>query len=292
MNLKKVIRKILHVRTNESINDYFYRKNLYFQKFFFKKKFSYNDLQEALKKLGIKNDDSVMVHSSYRAFFNFDGTPEDIINILIDLVGTNGNIFMPCFGSNKFVFNVDTDPSMAGALSECFRKHKDVIRSKGSHFACAGYGKDKTDVLKDHELSIYGFDKYSPYYKFSEIKNSKILMMGLGKYSVKLSLYHVLEMQLKDQDPFYKSLFNKTYSSIVRYKDMNGEIQEIKHNEMLLRDNTVPNKKNIKKIYKQNFVKSCKVSNVDLVVINVKEALKYILEEAQHGNYMIKKKIF
>lgn len=114
--------------------------------------------------------------------------------------------------------------------------------------------------------------------------------MGLGKKPIKLSLIHVPEMELKDKDPFYKTLFKKTYKSIVKYKDENGQLREIKHNEMLLRDNVILNKKNIKKIYKEVFIKKGKISNVNLVLIDTKRALDYILKEAYKGNYMVRRK--
>lgn len=141
MKFKKMIKKVFQFRKNETLNDYVYRKKLNFEKNFLKQKFSCNDLKEVFKQIGINDGDNIMVHACYRAFYNFEGTPEDIIDMLIELIGTNGNLFMPCYGANIEEFNVDTDKSMAGVLSECFRKYSDVLRSKGSHFSCAGYRK-------------------------------------------------------------------------------------------------------------------------------------------------------
>ena len=152
------------------------------------------------------------------------------------------------------------------------------------------FGPKAIYLTKDHRLSKYGFDKYSPYSKFVNLNNSKIVMLGLGKNSVKLSLYHLPEMLLKDTNKFYGSLFKRTYTSLVYYREKDRIIKE-EHKNMLVRENTVPNKKNIKKIYKQDFTIRKKISNIDIIVIDAKKALNYILDEANNGRYMIKKKI-
>lgn len=152
------------------------------------------------------------------------------------------------------------------------------------------FGPKAKYLTEDHKLSKYGFDKYSPYSKFVNLDNTKIVMLGLGKESVKLSLYHLPEMLLKDKDKFYRSLFKKTYTSLVYHREKDEVIKE-EHKNMLIREDTTPNKKYIKKIYKQDFIVKEKISNIDIIVIDAKKALNYILNEAKNGRYMIKKKI-
>jgi len=289
--IKRIIRLILRCKKDETINDAIYRHKVDISKYFYKKKYNKNDLRKVLMRAGIKKNDNIMIHCGYKSFYNFYGTPNDVIDIILDLIGKNGNLIMPCYGKNKFIFNVDDDKSATGVLSECFRKRNGVIRSKGAHFSCAAYGKDKSYLTNDHEKSTYGFDQYSPYYKFVELNNSKIIMLGLGKKSVKLSLYHIPEMILLENSEFYKSIFKKKYTVTVTYMK-NGKLEKVKHSNMLLRENTLPNRKEISKLYRQEFVKSYRISNLDIIVIDAKKALKYIIDECNKGHYMIKQNKF
>ncbi len=183
-----------------------------------------------------------MLHASWRGLFNYEGTPESVIDTIINLIGKKGTLVMPCYGRNKFHFDVDKDVSAAGVLSETFRNYEGVRRSHGSHFACVVYGKNTEYIINEHEFSKYGFDEYSPYAKFVKLENSKIIMMGLGKKSEKLSLYHLPEIILKDENLFYKNLFKKKYSSHIIYRDK-GKVIEKTLEDMLLREDTWPNKK-------------------------------------------------
>lgn len=135
--LKKMLRKILGCRNSETIRDAIFRHRINFQKIFYRKKIEIEDFEKKLREVNIKNGDNIMLHSSWRSFFNYNGKPEDIINTVIKIIGDQGTLIMPCYGTNKEKFDVDKDPSVAGVISETFRKHKGVYRSHGSHFACA-----------------------------------------------------------------------------------------------------------------------------------------------------------
>lgn len=135
--LKKILRKILRCRNGETMRDAIFRHKINFQKIFYREKVEIKDFEEKLRKSGIKNGDNIMLHSSWRSFFNYNGKPEDIINTFTQIIGEQGTLIMPCYGRNKKKFDVDNDPSAAGVISETFRKYKGVYRSHGSHFACA-----------------------------------------------------------------------------------------------------------------------------------------------------------
>ncbi len=286
--MKGLIRKILHVRKNETIRDYFFRMKTNISKLFYKNKYSSDDIKKVFSDLGIQKGDNLMVHSSWRSFYNFKGTPNDMLELLMNAIGKQGTLAMPCYGDNKFLFDVDNDKSAAGVLSELLRKDKKSIRSKGPHFSCVAHGMNADKITKEHYLSKYGFDSFSPYYKFVMLENSKILMAGLGKNPVKLSLYHLVEM-ININLPFYKKLFKKRYSCIVKYKKNNKQIEK-KYDDLLEREATVPYKKNIKKIYSQSFCSHIKISNVDFYLLDAKKALNYIIEKSKDNKHMIKLK--
>lgn len=285
---RKIIRLFLRCEDCESIIDAISRHKVIFKKIFYRKKVKRDVLVEALKKCGIKKDDHIMVHAAWREFFNYDGTPENLISDLIKIIGKDGTLVMPCYGSNVYNFDVDNDKSMAGVLSEIFRVKYNPLRSRCSHFSCAALGKYAEYLVCMHDKSIYGLDQNSPYARLVTLPNSKIVMLGLGRKSMKLSLYHIPECILKDTDEFYRSLMAEHYTSTVTYMD-DGKKKTVVHEDMIQRLSTLPNTKNIYRIYENSFVKSYKVSNIDIVVIDARKALDYILREAKYGRYMVKR---
>ena len=54
---------------------------------------------------------------------------------------------------------------------------------------------------------------------------------------------------------------------------------------------TKPNKKNIKKIYKQEFIESVRVGNLDIVKVDATRCLDYCIKEARKKQIYDKKTI-
>ena len=77
MEVKRAIRKLCRIRENETFISGIERYYIQIQKKICKKKYSKEELGCFIRKLGLENGDIVMVHSSWRRFFNFEGTPED-----------------------------------------------------------------------------------------------------------------------------------------------------------------------------------------------------------------------
>ena len=57
---------------------------------------SYNSdmLKNKLRELGIKETDTLLVHSNFNPDSGFKGAPLDVVNALIELVGAEGNLLM------------------------------------------------------------------------------------------------------------------------------------------------------------------------------------------------------
>ena len=136
-----------------------------------------------LKKLGIKQGDTVIVHSSLKSMGQVEGGADTVIDALIEVVGKDGTVmfpalsFFPC--CNTLKFDMLNTPCCVGAIPETFRKRKGVIRSfHPTHSVCA-YGKLAVDITKDHKLDDTPVGENSPYRKLIGL-NGKILMLGCG----------------------------------------------------------------------------------------------------------------
>lgn len=109
------------------------------------------DIKAGLRKLGLKKDDTVGVHSSLSSFGHVDGGADSVIDALREIVGEKGNIVMSTHSANLLEvpktpqenaigvswllkilpYDPAKTPVTTGIIPETFRKRRGVIR--GSH---------------------------------------------------------------------------------------------------------------------------------------------------------------
>lgn len=278
------IRKLLRVRKYENVSSALDRYIINLKKTFNKNTIAKEDLSRALKECGLEKSDNIMVHASWRNFYNFEGSPEDVIKMIREIIGSQGTMLMPSYGTNRLYFDVNNTPSSAGVLSEVFRSDKNVYRSACTHFAVAAQGPLAHELTKDHFNSEYGFDYHSPYYKLSQLENSKVLFVGLGSRPTKISLFHCAGYILKKKNDYLKDLLSHRYISKLV---VNGNEYA---KEMVIRK---PGHGNNNKIFKRVLheiekKKQTKIKNIDLVVIDANEGLRKTIEFAEKGLYCYK----
>lgn len=281
--LRIIVRKIIGTRENETISDALNRKKYKFLKKINGKTFNNNELKQTLEQVGLKRDDIVIVHSSWRSFIGFEGKPEDVIDIIREIIGVNGTILMPAFTSNKDEFHYD-DPSRAGVISEVFRQKYNIIRSLDANFSMIGEGKKAEELLLSHINSNYYFDEKSPYFK--AIKNgAKILLLGLGKKPHKITLFHCITYELKDSIKEYKKVY--TLKRKVKIFDKNGRI----HEKIITdRNPSFQNNKNkFKKLFKFciNQKNYARINFLDIYLFNSQDVYEKGKKYIEEKNYFL-----
>ncbi|WP_342600224.1 AAC(3) family N-acetyltransferase [Psychrobacillus sp. FSL H8-0483] len=283
--LREIIRYLIKSRENEKISDAIDRHKTRLQKKINRKKISEEDFLKIIKSMGIKSGDTVMLHASWRKFYNYSGTPKSLIENFIELLGNEGTLLMPCYGDNRKYFDVKNTRSTAGVLSEEFRRYPGVKRSECSHFSVCAFGKDADIITKYHIKSEFGFDNFSPYYIFSQKENSKVVMLGMGKYPIKLTLIHCIEYIFKDVYPYFNRYLSKKYTATVIIND--GTITK---REMIEGNYAKLYKKNIKKVYK-NLPKDKKfygkIGNIQIRIIFAKKGFDEISKLVVSGKSML-----
>ncbi len=167
-----------------------------------------NDILSALKRLGIENGDTVLVHSSLKSFGRVEKGADDVIDALISAVGNEGTVVMPTLAMKNFNDAYDTwhitKPSDTGLITEVFRQRSDAIRSDQATHSVAATGKNAEYLTKTHgqsglRIGIYGnspFAKDSPWQKLYDM-NAKVIMLGVT-YE-KLTFRHLCEYTLVDR---------------------------------------------------------------------------------------------
>lgn len=183
-----------------------------------------------LIKIGIKKNDSVLVHSSLSKIGFVEGGPKTIVDALFDVVGTEGTILFPSFpaiGRNKThleehpVFDINNTPSQMGAVTEYFRKLDGVFRSFHPTDAVCAKGPLAEFYTNSHFGQLTPYNEHSPFRKLCS-KNGKILMLGTTLNGACTNL-HTLEDAVEFRFPVYdEKIFE------VDMVDMQGKTSQMK----------------------------------------------------------------
>jgi len=134
---------------------------------------------EDLRKLGVKQGDSLMVHSALSALGLVRGGADTVIDALLEAVGSEGNVAMPLMTGNG-VFKIEESPSNVGVVTEVFRQRKETVRSLHPSHSVGIQGKDAQWLVKDHVKQPTAYGKGTPYHKLVEL-GGKVLLLGVDQ---------------------------------------------------------------------------------------------------------------
>lgn len=169
--------------------------------------------------LGIKNGDILIVHSSMDALSQFEVTPKEIIDWLLNIVGPEGTLCMPAFpmyrdkdysidevtGEQVITYDVKKTPCWTGMLPNLFIRYPGVIRSEFPYNPLAAKGKHAIEMMKDNLLGDKPHGIHSSW-DYCVNHDAKILYLGCPMYH-SLTIVHIRE-DLDDSFPvrgWYKS---------------------------------------------------------------------------------------
>ncbi len=167
-------------------------------------------LVDDFKKIGIKNGDSVLVHSSMSKIGFVEGGAETVINALSETVGEGGTLLFPSFsakGRNKTYleehpyFDIKNTPSQMGIITECFRKSTNVFRSFHPTDSVCAKGRLAEYYTNTHYDQLTPYNENSPFRKLCSM-NGKILMLGTTLNGACTNL-HTLEDAVDFKFPVY-----------------------------------------------------------------------------------------
>ncbi len=173
-------------------------------------------LERALRGLGLRPGDTLLVHSSWDAFAGFAGKPTEVIAAFQRVLTHEGTLLMPTipftgtaveYVSRRPLFDVARTPSRVGLLTELFRRSAGVVRSVHPTHAVAAWGRDAAALCEGHERCATPCGAGSPYMRLLE-RGGKVLLAGADIDS--LTLWHALEEALEStlpESPFTRESF-------------------------------------------------------------------------------------
>lgn len=154
------------------------------------KDFSKKDLKEAFLKLGLKKNDSLFITSNL-ALLGSPNTKKKnllktsskwILEILTEIIGKKGNIFVPTytysFTKKEKIYDPKKTKAEIGFFPNYFFKLKNVFRSIDPMMSIAGYGPKAKKILD--KIPKTSFGKNCVFERFLKIKNLKCCQIGLG----------------------------------------------------------------------------------------------------------------
>jgi aminopeptidase-like protein/aminoglycoside N3'-acetyltransferase len=162
-------------------------------------------LIEEFSALGIREGDTIFVHSAYSSLSRtpggVDGGPQTVIDALLELLGSTGTLIMPTFNYGFLKgspWDIRNTPSQMGVLTELVRKDSRARRSFHAIYSVAAIGKHADEVAVHHSMDCFG--ETTIFTKLREW-NAKILVLGLP-FSKSFTFLHHCE-QLAEVDYRY-----------------------------------------------------------------------------------------
>jgi aminoglycoside 3-N-acetyltransferase len=157
-----------------------------------------DELMNFLENIGIKKGTTLIVHSSYDALSVTRKLPKDIVNELVNLVGSTGNVIMPAnrifdYSINPVVFDVKRNRIWTGALPFALFLNKNSIKSKFPINSIVSIGPDSESFVCDelNEEDTPPCGRNSAWYKLY-LKNATIISLGVD-LTHSLTMTHLVE---------------------------------------------------------------------------------------------------
>lgn len=139
---------------------------------------SRRDLADRLRRLGVGEGDSIVVHSSLRALGPVDGGAATVVDAILDVIGEGGTLLAPTYTYFSTRFDPLTEPSLTGRLTETIRNRGDAHRSWHPTHSAASIGADAARIVEGHHLkAACGFN--SPMDQMVA-RNDWVLLIGVG----------------------------------------------------------------------------------------------------------------
>ncbi len=244
-------------------------------------------LRATLKKMGMSESDTVMVHANFKQDSGFRGTPLDLVNALMGTFGKEGNLLMVSIPFRGYAydyllkmkpFRKNRTISMMGLVTETFRKTSGVMRSLHPTHPVLAFGKDRAWLVEDHEMSQFPCGAGTPYEKFRQLRG-KILFFDVGFGAI--TFMHYVEDMLKDKLPF--KLYHDEPFTVTAYDENNirYEIKTFVFNKKVVR--------NVRKLEEEmlrlNLIKTAKVGNSNLVLVNAEDVVTCMTSMVESGNF-------
>lgn len=194
MLVKYLLKKVIPSRFRSKIKRIRRRTKNFFKRGVVK--VTLDEMRELLvNDFGLSKGDNLIVSSSF-GNLNADFSPINLIHLLQEIIGDEGNLIMPFYPpGNSYewaesgqVFDMKTTRSSMGILTQVFSEKPNVLKSMHPTKAVVVWGKNANEIITGHENSKTPFYWDSPYGWLLK-KTSKSIGLGL----INMPMFHAIE---------------------------------------------------------------------------------------------------
>ena len=116
-------------------------------------------LKDQLESMGLKGDETILIHSSMKAIGAVDGGADTVLDAWMEYF-KDGLLLLPTHtwktvNADNPVYNPYTTPSCVGLLTNMFMKRDGVIRSLHPTHSMSGYGKKPQNIWQVRNIIIH-----------------------------------------------------------------------------------------------------------------------------------------
>lgn len=191
------------------------------------------EIASALREVGVRSNDTVMVHSAFSSISPVVDGAEGFIKALEIAAGPDPTIVMPTFNWDilstncEITFDVRNTPSKMGYLTEYFRTRRATHRTENLFNPLAYRGRHSQRISEYAHGSTWGSD--SPFELLYE-QNAAIILVGVDYSAV--TMLHIAEVRARVPYRFwyefpnafvintsgeYRRVFQKTFKKLPGY---------------------------------------------------------------------------
>jgi aminoglycoside N3'-acetyltransferase len=240
-----------------------------------------DSLAKVLAEMNILPGDILMVHSSLKAIEKWGWSAAEMIDFLLEYLGTSGTLAMPThpklsYDEGRYIYNVRRSPSTVGLLTELFRRRKNSIRSHFPFSSAAAQGKRAEELILPHKKSYAPHDENSPYAKLADF-GGKVL--GLDVRLDRMTILHVAEDVMRDILPI-----NNFYELKKVWVEADGEQQCMEvHRRAEWLWWYIAKFRWMYQMYEANFVHEQEICNVTLHAVDARKVVSWMKDEIAKG---------
>ncbi len=170
--------------------------------------FDRRQLLEALRDLGVRDGDALLLHSAFSEASGFRGTIDDLIDVYLEAVGPTGHLLMVSlpYRDSAFAylqrmkrFDVRRTPSMMGMVSELFRRRPGVLRSLHPTHPILVAGPRASWFVEGHEHCVHPCGPGTPFERLVQAQ-AKVAFFNVPFATY--TFFHYLEHLVSKQVPF------------------------------------------------------------------------------------------
>jgi aminoglycoside 3-N-acetyltransferase len=246
-------------------------------------------LLAALRSLGIREGDTVMVHAGFNRFGGFKASPSRLIDTLLETVGADGNLLMVSMAYTSSAydyltqgkpFDVRKTVSYMGLVSETFRRRKGVLRSLHPSNPVLAAGPKAQWIVAGHETCQQPCGPDSPFEKLAQL-HAKVLFYDATIYTN--TFFHYLEDSLEARLPFPLFRDELVEATVVDHAGKARTIRTKAYSEEAIRRR----KPQImtRELDRLGLIQRARVGNSKLILITTDDVLRVVNEMASRGMF-------